>query len=131
MKLWRKLSRQYNFGPIVGGFKDLASRTMIYVSVLNFILISATAYHTTLKDFIFQYSPWVTFPVYMAFLIIVVLIAMALEYKFIVPSSYTFLNKQEYEHRNLLRRDLRKIMKHLGISSEEKPKCPHCGKEID
>jgi len=106
----RHLSKQYNLGPWLGGFKDLASRTMIYVSVLSFTQISATFYYTTLKPPFEQYIPWINFGWYFLVLVTVVLVLMLLEFKFMVPSSYTFSNKQEYTHRNLIREDLEKVL---------------------
>ncbi|MBU1067413.1 hypothetical protein KKE60_06470 [Patescibacteria group bacterium] len=113
MKLSDKFKRQYNLGPGLGAFKDLASRTMIYVSVLSFTQISATFYYTTFKPSITQLVPWMSFGLYFIVLIVLVLLIMLIEYKFIVPSSFTFQNKQEYLHENLIRKDIRELTKKL------------------
>lgn len=114
MGIRKFLIKQYNFGPWVGGFKDLFSRTMLYISIVNFILIAVTAYDVTLKSFILQYVPWISFWMYFLILIVVVLLAMVLEFKFIVPSHYTFLNKQEFEHQNLIRKELEGVKNELS-----------------
>ena len=122
-----KLLSQVNTGPFLGAFKDLASRTMVYVSALSFFQVTATFYNTTLKPSFLQYVPWLSFWIYFLTLVVIVLLIMLFEYKFIVPSTYTFINRQEYIHENLIRKDLVLIKAKLGI---EKLKCPHCGKEI-
>ena len=113
MRLLHKATKQYNSGPWLGGFKDLASRTIMYLSALSFTQISATFYYTTLKPVVAQHAPWISFGLYFSVLVFLILLIMLLEYKFIVPSSYTFQNWQEYSHQNLIRGDLRKILDRL------------------
>jgi len=109
----KRFGKQYNLGPWLGGFKDLASRTMVYVSAISFTQISATFYYTTLYPNLKNTAPWITFWVFFATLVLVVLAIMLIEYKFIIASSYTFLNKQEYEHENLIRKDIRTLRTEL------------------
>jgi len=108
-----KVVRQYNLGSWLGALKDLFGRTAFYISIGNFVLIAVTAYHTTLRDPILGWLPWFTFPLFMGVVVMLVLLAMILEYKFVVPSSITFINRQVYEHRSLLRRDLEQITERL------------------
>ena len=113
MRLLHKVSQQYNIGPWLGGLKDLASRAVFYLSLLNFVQISATFYYITLKPNYQQYFSWLSFGLYFGVLAFLTLVVMFLEYKFIIPSMYTFLNRQEYSHQNLLRQDLKKILDKL------------------
>ena len=108
------LAKQYNLGPWLGGLKDLASRAIFYLSLLNFVQISATFYYITLKPSYQQTIPWVNFGLYFGILLSLVLIVMFLEYKFVIPSMYTFLNRQEYLHQNLIRKDLKGVGARLG-----------------
>ena len=114
----RKITKQNDSNIWVGGAKEVLGHTIFWVSMINFVLIAATAYNTTLKDYIINYMGWVTFPLFMLFLAIVVFIAMLIEYRFIIPSVMAFRNKQEYEHQNLIRKDLDKIKKKLGIEDD-------------
>ena len=109
----RRLTKQYNLGPWLGGLKDLASRAIFYLSLLNFVQISATFYYLTLRPNYLQYISWLNFWTYFGTLTFLVLIVMILEYKFIIPSMYTFLNRQEYLHQNLLKKDLKEILDKL------------------
>ncbi len=119
MRIRQFLVRQYNFGPWLGGLKDLFSRTTLYISIINFILIAITAYEVTLKSLILQYVPWMSFWVYFLTLVAIVLLVMVLEFKFIVPSHYTFINKQEYEHQSLYAKDLKEIKERLKMIEEK------------
>ncbi len=114
LKLIKKtLLKQYNIGSAVGGLKDLAIRTMVYVTAINFLLLVVTAYSVTLRDFMIQYLPWINFPMFIGAIIVTILIAMVIEYKFILPSTWGFTNRQQYEHRNPIREDLSEIKERL------------------
>ena len=119
LKNW---SKQHNI-PWVGMLKDLAVMTMFYVSIINFILIALTAYYTTLRPVIMAHAPW--FKVWMFLLVLVglSLIGMLLEYKFVYASYFAFRNKQEFEHENLIKKEIREqfedLRKALGIKSEK------------
>lgn len=112
-QLKRKLFTQYNLGMWVGGLRDILTRMMFYISMINFLLIIAMAYNTTIRDFMLPRFPWFNFPIFIFMMILFVFLAMLLEYKFIVPSSVTYANRQLYTHQNLLRRDLAKVSKEL------------------
>jgi len=105
--------RQYNFGPWLGGLKGIFNNSTFYLSLINFVLIAVTAYHTTLSGKINEYAPWFSFPLFLAMMVVLVLVVMLLEYKFMIPSSITFGNAQMYAHRNPIRRDLERIMRKL------------------
>jgi len=125
MQPWNKLMAQKHTGPFLGAVKDITSRTMIYVSMLNFIQVTATFYYTTLRPPILQYTPWLNFGIYFGVLVIFVVLIMLFEYKLVMPSTFTFINQQEYAHENLIRRDMQEIKTIL-----DRKTCPHCGKEI-
>jgi predicted transcriptional regulator len=55
-----------------------------------------------------------TYPLFLLILATIVGIAMLIEYKVIIPSVMAFRNKQEYEHKNLLKKDLQEIKDKLN-----------------
>ena len=121
-----KILKQYNVGTSVGGLKDITMRTMFYVSALNFIMLVITSYSVSLRDFMSEYVEWFSFPVFFGFLILILIIAIIIEYKFILPSQWQFANKQQYEHKSPVRLDLEEIKdrlteieKHLGIEGKK------------
>jgi type I restriction-modification system DNA methylase subunit len=112
-RIWYSIIKQYNFGPLIGGIKDIAQYTAFYVTIINFILIAVTAYNTTLRDWILKELPWFSFPIFIVTLVVLVGIAMILEFKFVYPSIWAFRNKQEYTHTSLLRKDLKEVLDRL------------------
>ena len=102
--------KQYSIGPWLGALKDLSGRTMFYMTPINLFMLSATTYHVTARDFIWQFAPWVNFWMFFGALIFAALCAMVIEYKVVFPSSIFFSNIQGYKHGNLIRRDLETIM---------------------
>jgi uncharacterized membrane protein len=111
--LWQKITKQNETKAWIGGLKEVLGHTVFWVSMINFVLIAVTAYNTTLYIYINLYFQWMTFPIFMLFLVVLVAIAMLIEYKIIIPSVMAFRNKQEYEHQNLLRKDLDEIKERL------------------
>lgn len=125
-KKLRQILRQYNLGLHVGGIKQILLQTVFYVSIINFLLIAMTAYNTTLRAHILVALPWFKLWMFIMGLAVLVGIAMVIEYKVIYPSYIAFQNKQEYEHQNLLRVDLAKVLeqlerieKALGLKDED------------
>lgn len=109
MKFWRSLTKQYKVSGKIGGFKDLLMRTLFYVSIINFILIAVTAYSITLRGTLQSWFPWFNFPIFLTVLVVGLLLMMILEYKVVLPSTWTFTNRQQYEHQNLIRKQLDRI----------------------
>jgi uncharacterized membrane protein len=93
----------------IGGIKAILLQTTFYVSLLNFALITITAYNTTIAPYAAKYIPWLNMPVFLLALIVILVLAMVMEYKYIYPAMIKFQNEQEYEHQSLLRRDLADI----------------------
>lgn len=119
-RLLLKILKQRDVGSQLGGAKELLMRTMFYITAINFLLIAVTAYHTTLRVY-FPISFWG----FLGILVAIVVIAMVLEYKIILPSSIVFLNTQAYKHKNPLVDDVLEIKKKLEsieakLTSEEK-----------
>ena len=112
------LSKQYNFGARLGGFRILVANIMFYVSMINFLLISVTAYSTTLRDPIRLHLPWFNFPVFVCIMLFLFLIGAIIEHKFVVPAITSYTNSQWYKHKNPAREDLEKILNKLDASEK-------------
>jgi len=97
----------------VGGFKDMLTQTVFYISMINFVLIAVTAYNSTLRAIIIEWIPGFKLWMFFGILIILVLVAMVLEYKYIAPSLYSFRSKQMFEHESKVTDALKRIEKHL------------------
>ena len=105
---WIPIPSQKRVGRFLGGVKELLSRVTFYVSILNFLMLAVTAYHTTIRYFL-PLPFWVFF----ATLAVIVVVAMIFEYTIVLPSQIAFLNWQVYTHDNPVRKDLERIMAKL------------------
>ena len=112
-RLVRVLLKQYSIGVSVGGVKDLLQRSLFYVTAINFFLLIITSWGIILRDHIAQYISWFTFPVFVGLLVFVILFAMLIEYKFILPATWKFINRQRYQHGEPLKSDLQKVLDRL------------------
>ena len=114
----KNVAKQKNL-PWIGPLKDIVMSTVFYISIINFILISVTAYYTTLRPFLLIYAPWFKIWMWLGFLVGVVLVMMVLEYKFVYASWYTFRNKQEATHENLIIKRIDELEKKLGLPRKD------------
>lgn len=114
-----KIMKQHEI-PWIGALKDLYSMTSVYFAALNLLLIAITAFATVIGPLLHTpgafiiYAPWMNIYLFIGCLAVLVLLAMALEYKYIYPSYFAFRNKQEYEHQNLIRGDIKLLMERLA-----------------
>jgi len=101
-----KLFRQYDLGPYVGGVKDLAQRSLFYVTAINFVLTVGISYSVFVNQ-------WFGIGVFLGLLAFAILVMMLVEYKFILPSTWGFVNRQTYKHYNPLLTELEKFEKNM------------------
>ncbi len=99
--------------PYIGPAKSLLGSVMFYISIIQFVLIAVVFYHTTLSPCAAQHSPWLSLWVFVGVLIAIFLIALVVEFKFVLPSTISFGNVQGYEHNSPFARDLQKALKEL------------------
>jgi len=99
--------------PGIGAVKDIMIHSAFYFSIVNFGLIAATAYNTTLRPYFQQYTPWINFPLFISILAGIAVGTMLLEYKFVLPSYYAFRGKQYWKHESDLAVQLRTLTKKI------------------
>lgn len=86
------IPNQIRMSTRIGGFLMLLAKTMSFVSIFNFILITRIQYYNADDDFVRTVFPNYTF--FLSLVIIVTLIAMTVIYVFIIPSEIKFGNQQ-------------------------------------
>lgn len=105
--------KQYDIGAWLGALKDLFGRTVFYISIINFALISITTWDLTVKGYVHTVFPWFTYPMFVVTLLFIVATAFIIEYKLILPSSIKWGNLQSYTHRSYYRRDIEAVLEQL------------------
>lgn len=116
--IYQRILKQYTLGWI-GGFKDILTMVIFYMSIINFCLVAVTAYNTGLREWLLVFFPWMKIYIFYGFLFLIALVAMIVEYKFVYPSFYAFRSQQEYKHQSPIQKDLAKCLKKLDIISDE------------
>ena len=110
MKFPKLLPKQIETGTTLGGLITLIQRCQFYFSILNFLMILATFYYTTLK----HVCPFIPFWVFVLTMAGLLLALMVLEYTIIYPSFVAFQAHQAYrKERNPIVRDMENIKREL------------------
>lgn len=104
-------------GKPLGAFINVLYLTMPLFGILAYG-ISAMTLYTVNIEWIRNNIKWLSIPVYAGAIIVFCLLLMLLNYIFIYPSYYAFLNKQTYKHNNPMQRDLKLIKQKLGIEED-------------
>ncbi len=103
-----KISTQKKVSLCWEGIKELLGRVMFYIGIISLVIITITAYHTSIGDII-PISFWVFFLT----LNIILFIVMVFEYVIILPSSISFPDRQSYKYDSPTKEDMNKILKKL------------------
>ncbi len=116
---------KYFEGSYIGGFLDTYGRATVVISGIQFMIVVVILYTTSLQSAIAQYLPWMSFWLYILLAVLLVLGLLIFSRLMIIPSAYTFTNKQLWENNNPMRKKLEKIemnqkriMKKLGIEDK-------------
>ena len=104
------IQKQRQIGSIPGAIKIIWTHIAVYVNAMTFILVMVTAYHTTVYP-----VTGIDFPVYASCLGLIIIVAMILEYKYIMPSSFRFHFDQSIAHSSLFKNMISNIDNKLDI----------------
>jgi len=102
-----KPPKQRETGTVIGGILTLLQRCQFYFSLLNFLMMLATFYYTTMRHFI--PIPFILFLLAMSALLLFVMIV---EYVWLYPSFVAFQVTQAYK-RNPLVKDVEELKKEI------------------
>lgn len=87
------------------------------ISAVQFISVLAILY-SEIKPYLLAHMPWITILHFLGFLTIILLIAMLLVYKYLLPSVWTFRGNQMFRFDSEVKDKLDEILKKL--KEEEK-----------
>ena len=102
---------QKNMGQQWGVFAQTAGQLSIFIGVINLLLLSATAYNTTLSAWFTAYGIPLNFWMFMCIIAFLLVVTSVVLYKYALPSFFSFFNDQFYRHDNLLRHDIELLKK--------------------
>ena len=97
----------------------LVTGVLLYISICNFLLIVLMSFQTSILPWTLVHAPWLTLGVFILMLVGGLFIAAIIEYKFVIPSRYSFGNVQGYIHNSPLVRDMAEALKELRELRQE------------
>lgn len=105
--------RQHNIGNWWGAFKNVAAGATMYITIINLLLLTVTAYGTTIAPWMQGKGLNIPFVAFLGIMFLGVMLVFAFEYKVSMPSLFSFWNDQWWKHDNPIRRRMDKMDKRL------------------
>ena len=102
-----KIMKQVNV-PWIGSGTNVLFTTLPFFSLINFLSIIIVLYATT-SSYVKEFAPWLTFGIFIIILIPIVLLVMFLVHKFVLPSMWTYREKQMFSYSSDIANTLKSI----------------------
>lgn len=126
MKLKIPFIDKYYKGSYIGGLLETYNRAASIIGIVQFLSVMVVLYTTTARPIMDRYLPWFTFPMYIVTLLVGVILLMVVVQLVVMPSAYTFFNRQFWSWNNPMRTKLeeieknqKRIMEKLGIDDDK------------
>lgn len=104
--------------PWIGAVVDSLYTSLPILSIINFLSIMTVLY-TSISEYLFAWFPWLSFGWFVVIMSICTLGLMTCMYLFVLPSLWTFRNKQMNSFESDVMKELRKLRKELKELREE------------
>ncbi len=105
--------------PWLGALIDSLYTTLPILSIVNFLSITTVLY-VTIKENLLPWAPWLEFWMFVAIMSAWLAILMVLMYIFVLPSLWTFRNKQMNMFESDVLKEIRELRKEVQELREEK-----------
>ncbi len=106
-----RLFKQKNI-PWLGAIVDSLYTSLPLLSIINFLSITTVLY-ATLKEYLLHWAPWLTFGMFIGFLSLLTILMMVIMYLFILPSIWTFRDKQMYGFESVLMKEIQTLKEEI------------------
>lgn len=113
----RNLFRQRNV-PWLGAVVESLFTSLPVLSIINFLAISTVLY-ATIREYLIALLPWMSFGVFVGFLVLLTLGLMAAIYILVLPSLWTFRGKQLYGFESDLLKEVRALREEVRELKEK------------
>jgi hypothetical protein len=111
-----KLLKQRNI-PWLGAVVDSLYTSLPILSIINFLSITTVLY-ASIREYLLGWAPWFTLWWFIGFLIVTTIVMMTCMYLFVLPSLWTFRNKQMNSFESDLLREVRSLKKQVAELKE-------------
>jgi len=113
-----KLPKQRNV-PRLGALVDSLYTSLPILSIINFLSI-ITVLFATIEDRLLAWAPWLSFWWFVGILGLLTLSTMGLIYLFVLPSVWTFRNKQMNSYESDVLVEIRALREEVATMKEDK-----------
>ena len=103
----------------LGALHDAFTTSLPVLSAVQFLTI-LTLFYNDLSPHILPILPWITFPIFISGVILIMCGVMVLVYKYLLPSIWTFRGKQMYGFESELLDEVKALRKEVGELKEPK-----------
>lgn len=110
--------RQRNI-PWLGAIVDSLYTSLPILSIINFLSI-ITVLYATIHGYLFEWVPWLTFWRFISIMVVWTLSMMGSIYLFVLPSLWTFRNKQMNKFESDVLKEIKKLRKEVKELKREK-----------
>jgi uncharacterized membrane protein len=112
-----KFLKQRNV-PWIGAVVDSLYTSLPILSIINFLSI-ITVLYTTIKEYLFVWTPWLTFGWFIIIMAIFTIVLMSCMYFLVLPSLWTFRNKQMNNYESDIMQELKATRQELRAMRSE------------
>ena len=129
MECYRLIKQYLPKGKIaqyIGGSYNQIMRVLAYWSMANSVVILVLGWDGSIGQFIRTILPWINFPLFLLFVVGLVILMIITDYFFIYPANVAFLNRQAVIHNNPIYNKLdkneeilRRIAVKLGVDIKD------------
>jgi hypothetical protein len=109
----------------MGALQVQMSNSNYYMVYYSQAMMAATFWFTAGSPTVEKYAPWISFWMFLLFLVSSVVVLLFFDYKFMLPARQRFQNEQSWKHYNpwmaeikILQDDMKLIKKHMGIEED-------------
>jgi len=103
----------------LGALHDAFTTSLPVLSAVQFLTI-LTLFYNDLSPHIVPIFPWMTFPIFIGGVVLIMCGVMVLVYKFLLPSIWTFRGKQMYGFESQLMDEIKALRKEVKALKEDK-----------
>ncbi len=113
-----KFLKQHNV-PWLGAMVDSLYTSLPILSIINFMSITTVLY-ATIREYLLAWAPWITVWWFLLFLALTTIIMMIVIYIVVLPSIWTFRNKQMNKYDSEVLVELRAMRAEISAMREKK-----------
>ncbi len=103
----------------IGGSYSQVTRVLGYWSIVNSVILLVLAWDTTIGQVVRGWLPWLTFPLFLVTVGMIVVLIMIVDFLIILPGVWAFANKQAAIHDNPVYDEIKAFRKEMKVQQDK------------